>query len=781
MRATIVGMLAAMLGLLISPGPLYAQAPDGGGIDAAKVNEAIAGGVSYLLKSEAEWNNRSRRVGVTALCALALITAGEPIDNPSIESTLDILRNDDKSTNIYDIAVKTMVLCVADPRRDAQIIRRNVALIEEMQDRESGGWAYSKGSNLVNSSTSQFALLALFEAERAGVSTSEATWRLAKQYWAKSRLPDGPWSYNMRDAPSGPSGSMTCAGIASMIMAREKLNEGDARVQDDRVVCCADRDDDSDVNAAMQWLSSRYSVSTNPGLGANYLLYYLYGLERVGRLTNRRLMGEHDWYREGADFLVARRNQLTGSWVGVGTSENEPLIATSLALLFLAKGRRPVVVAKLIHEPLHDWDHHRKDVDNLVRYCEKRWERDLTWQVMQMKGATVDDLLQAPVLFLSGSEVPKFDDKQIKTLRQYLDYGGFLFAENCCDDDRKEFDTGFRELMAKVFWEKHPDGQPVNQLRFLESDHAVWGAEEPVDPDYPRPLYGLNIGCRTNVIYSPTRLGCFWELDRLGRTTTYPKEVEAEIRAVRSIGINVLAYATNREVKYKLDIPPLVKADGKADAVERAKLYIAELRHNGGSGIAPTALVNLLRQLRDNSGMRVSTEKRELSLTQDSLFDHHLVFLHGRTNFTLLDAERKQLRAFVERGGMIFGDSICSSDAFTTAFRREMTLVFPDVPLKPIPVAHDLFTDKFGGVDLSRITLRDPRRGGAGPLRADVVQAPPELEGLQFGSRYGVIFSKYDLSCALERQNSIECAGYSRDDAAKIGINIILYSLRGNL
>ena len=53
---------------------------------------------------------------------------------------------------------------------------------------------------------------------------------------------------------------------------------------------------------------------------------------------------------------------------------------------------RPVLVAKLMHEPGEDCDHHRKDLDNLTRYCEKKWERDLTWQVMQLKGATIDDL-----------------------------------------------------------------------------------------------------------------------------------------------------------------------------------------------------------------------------------------------------------------------------------------------------------------------------------------------------------------------------------------------------
>ena len=54
---------------------------------------------------------------------------------------------------------------------------------------------------------------------------------------------------------------------------------------------------------------------------------------------------------------------------------------------------------------------------------------------------------------------------------------------------------------------------------------------------------------------------------------------------------------------------------------------------------------------------------------------------------------------------------------------------------------------------------------------------PPKLEGIRIGDRWAVIFSPYDLSCALEKQNSMECTGYSRQDAEKIALNVVLYSL----
>ncbi|MCL6505082.1 MAG: DUF4159 domain-containing protein, partial [Pirellulales bacterium] len=82
------------------------------------------------------------------------------------------------------------------------------------------------------------------------------------------------------------------------------------------------------------------------------------------------------------------------------------------------------------------------------------------------------------------------------------------------------------------------------------------------------------------------------------------------------------------------------------------------------------------------------------------------------------------------------------------------------------------------GTDIRSVKRRDPQqRTTSGQLRSQVRQVPPELEGIRLGDRYGVIFSPYDLSCALEKQESLECPGYTRDDAARIGLNIILYSL----
>ena len=51
------------------------------------------------------------------------------------------------------------------------------------------------------------------------------------------------------------------------------------------------------------------------------------------------------------------------------------------------------------------------------------------------------------------------------------------------------------------------------------------------------------------------------------------------------------------------------------------------------------------------------------------------------------------------------------------------------------------------------------------------------MEGIQIEGQYVVIYSRYDLSCALENQASIACDGYVKDDAMQLAINLVLFAL----
>ena len=787
------------------------------------VRKAMDLGIRYLKGSQHDngtWSEYPQHEGgVTALCTLALLNAGESPKEPYLQKALAYLRKLRTKTT-YVVSLQTMVLCRATPAADQDIIADNVDWLEKTQIKSgpaerNGGWSYGKmpgeptGSG--DGSNTQFALLALYEAARAAesgqihVNISRETWERVQIYWRFNQYADGSWRYYKSIIGTG---SMTCAGIASLVITDDILHEPDARVAGDQIDACyrAPAEDVDRIDRGIEWLRQRFTVQSNPPVGPAgsplWHYYYLYGLERAGRLTARRKIGEYDWYREGAAHLV----QLIGtvversSWKGGGTAENNEDIATSLALLFLSKGRWPVLMAKVQFrsppaqtlEKDINWNRHRNDVKNLTMYVESTWrrdleskgERELTWQTIDLSKASVDDLLQVPVLFFSGGGNPlpqneKEGERLAANLRDYVDRGGFIFAdgEGCSSD----FDKGFRQLMDLVFQ------KPEYRFKELDASHPIWKAYETVPPNQARLLLGIDYGCRTSVVYSPSdphddpkpSLGTLWELSRGGRPDRYSAAVKEKIRGGLAIGINVLAYATNLELQKRDESIEKPVENRPIDPVARGKFAVAKLQHPGGCDAAPRALANLMEQAGHDLKIRVETHPKLIGMQDPALFNYAVVFMHGRSAFRLTDGERQALRKYVQRGGLLFADAICGSEAFAESFRHEMGIIFPQNPLENISPDDPIWTTKYGGADLKKVMRRDPQPGKPGePMKSALRSVPPELKGVRFGDRYGVIFSEFDLSCALEKHDSMECRGYTREDAARIGLNVLRYAIQ---
>jgi len=780
------------------------------------VRNAMNLGIRYLKSSQnanGTWSEDSRMRapdGITALCTLALLNAGEKPDEEHVKKALNYLRKL-RPTTTYVVSLQTMVLCRGTPADDQLVIGRNVQWLEDAQlksgpaDRK-GGWSYglspTERSVPGDASNSQFALLALYEAARVtesgqiSLTIHRETWERVRTYWINNQRDDnGSWGYYK---PMEGTGSMTCAGIASLLISGDVLHEPDAKVSGDQIDGCyrAPSEDQDRIDKGIDWLRRHFTVRVNPSSTPSnsglWHYYYLYGLERAGRLTARRKIGEYDWYREGASFLVQAIGSVVtrSSWKGSGHEDNED-IATSLALLFLSKGRWPVLVAKVQYRsqahPLVrniDWNRHRSDVSNLTIYVESQWRRDLTWQVIDIDKASVDDLLQVPVLFFSGggNPLPEKEEEREKlaaNLRDYIDRGGFIFADG--DPCSSGFDKGFRDLMELVFQ------KPEYRFKPLDTSHPIWIADQKIPPDQVRLLLGIDYGCRTSVVYAPCppsgdpkpSLACLWELSRGGQRASYSPAVQEKIRGGLAIGINVLAYATNREFKEKDLIPETVVIKGPTDKVQRGKFAVAKLQHPGGCDAAPRALANLMEQAGHELNLRVEMHPKLIGMTDAALFDYPIVFMHGRNAFRLTDGERNALRDYVQRGGLLFADAICGNEAFAESFRREMGLIFPKNRLENISPRDPIWTKKYGGSDLTSVMRRDPQPGRQGePLKSALRGVPPELKGVRFGDRYGVIFSEFDLSCALEKHDSAECRGYTRADAARIGLNVLRYGMQ---
>ncbi len=767
-------------------------------VSSNQVKEAIRDGVNYLKRQQAAdgswmtWGQNEKN-GVTALATFALLNAGVDPEDASIQKAVRILkRMNINSTATYTLSFQTMVLCLENPKANLPAIQRNVKWFEERQWKAErgtweGGWGYNyqgKDVRRPDNSISQVALLALHEAQAAGAKVQSETWARAKKYWERQQNLKGrnAGGFGYENPNSGEiRGSMTAAGISSLIIATENSLSIDDVIQGGRIQCCGNLGEANyRVQQAINWMTNNFMADKHPvrrgGMlkGLKNELYYLYSLERAGRLAGIRFFGDYDWYREGADHLIKdRRGKDYWSFFHDGQKKDidviQNTIGTSFALLFLSKGLRPILIAKYQHANDNDWDLHRKGIHFLTRETEKAWNRKLNWQTIDGRRASINDLLESPVLFISGRSSFNLTPEQKENLKEYINQGGFIFAEACTGEgcDPGNFDKEFTSTMEEIL---------SSQFQTLAPSHPIWTANSKIFPDDQRPLLGLQACCRTSVVYCRGNLSCFWQLNQPRFQQDITGSNRAAVDYCTQLGINVVTYATNQELRDRLNRPklgPKLVGDVSPDQIE-----IGKLLHSGGADDATVALQNLMQAVQRESAIPVSRKKTLISLTDKKAYQYPILFMHGRFEFEFSDAERQALRKMIrEDGFFLFADAICASPQFTKSFRREMALIFPESKLKRVEPNHDLFTSQYGS-DITSVILRTPLKNQDSDSRKHrETKTLPYLETIQINGTLSVVFSPNDLSCALENAKSVECKGYPTEDASRIGINILRYAL----
>jgi uncharacterized protein DUF4159 len=741
-RTSVVAMLLA--------GLLAPCAVTRGNVTAEQVNDAIRRGVAYLRQTQQPdggWDapQAQNRPGLTALCALSLLRAGAPRDDPAIRRALGLLlRTPDSRT--YAVGLKCQVLAAADARKHAAALRRSATWLVRTQ-LENGMWGYGPSGRGDNSNT-QFALLGLHAAAGAGVRVPKETWTRAAAPYAKCQVPDGGWDYN---SGTRSYGSMTAAGVAGLFICGHRLNVGGAKIfVRGGYPGCGRYQQSQALAGGLEWLKVHFSVLQNPGRGGSWLHYYLYALERVGMIAGIRAFGAHDWYRQGAEMLVA--TERNGRWGSHDT--------TAFALLFLTKGNRPVIIQKLRWDGR--WSRNLHDLENLTDFIDDKLGKRVTWQSASLD-MTLEDLRQSPILFVTGHEFPKFGEDEQKKLKAFVESGGTLLFEACCG--KKDFREGFRAFAAKAF--------PEYPLRPLSADHPVFHSyyDHPKELDSTYELEGIDVGCRTSVFFSPNALSCLWELETIPHFSA---------RAFQ-LGTNIAAYATGREALgdrlEKVYLPARVRSEAPRE-VPRGAVRIARLVHEGDYNADPHCLVELASLLRTQAGMDVVAQGRHLRPDDEAIFEYPVVFMHGHYPFRYDDDQIAALRKYLQRGGVLVADSCCGRKTFDASFRAMCARLFPEQSLKALSTDHPIYAGKVGpslGTLRFRTILAQERKAAALPDWESTGRPP--LESITLDGRTVVLYSPYDFSCALEGDKPYSCRGYADADGRRLALRLFLYAI----
>jgi hypothetical protein len=740
-------------------------APAGAQVTGEQVKRAIRKGVDYIKAHQGRdgcWTARYYAGGETCLATLALLQAGESVDSRAISNALPAITSI-QNENVYVTSLKIQVLAQIDPKKYRDEISDAAQWLADAQDAQ-GLWSYGPRQSRFDHSNSQFALLGLHAAAQAGARINPGVWRNALSGVNDTQKDDGGWTYQSRGISYG---SMTAAGVSDLIILGNRIGVGkEGAFEDGHAPRCGAYRTNRVLASGLAWLARHFEPTSNPRHHGQHTYYWLYSVERCGILSGQRYFGRHDWYREGAEFLIKAQHE-DGSW-------DHDVVDTCFALLFLAKGHKSVLVQKLQWSDDDAWNPDRNDLENLLGYIGDKLGQPVTWQTVHFD-APLEDWLAAPLLYMQGHKFPKWNAEQRAKVRAFIDNGGTLLAEACCG--REEFRTGFIQFAADAF--------PEFPLHELGPGHAVYHVLNDCEP---YGLMGMDVACRTSVIFSPRDMSCLWEQAKV------PKLSEEAFR----LGTNIAAYAMGRrplidrldvvilpeenptDVSGQSESPEAAETGGAAGVrpagrraaqpPERDALRLGQLVYEGDWRPFPRALVELAEFLRREMNLDVITQYRPVRLTDPALYTCPIVYLAGRFNFELTDAERAALLAHLKRGGFLLVDNCCGPEPFDTTFRTACKKLWPDSPLEPLPPDHPIFTGK-PGFDVTTVHY------GPDVQHAHPNLNTPQLWGIEIDGRLAVVYSPYALGCGLEGQEFDGCWGLRAEDARRLAANIVLYAL----
>ncbi len=122
----------------------------------------------------------------------------------------------------------------------------------------------------------------------------------------------------------------------------------------------------------------------------------------------------------------------------------------------------------------------------------------------------------------------------------------------------------------------------------------------------------------------------------------------------------------------------------------RSSFKIGRLKYRGGGDWYndPSAEVNLLKFIKENTNIDVNPVYEFVDIGSDNIFSYPFLFMTGHGSISFNEDEAKRLRLYLENGGFLYADDDYGMDKF---FRREIKKVFPDKELVELPFSYGLF------------------------------------------------------------------------------------------
>jgi hypothetical protein len=703
-------------------------------------------GVSVASIKGNEWG------GATALATYALLAAGESPQDARLAKAIEFLRTADL-VGTYAVGLRSQVWLLI-PKNDLirEAIARDAKLLllsRRTAPPNPGEFGYLNQGPAVTTdhSNSQYGVLGLWAASDAVEGIPPEFWEEADTSWRRSQGADGSWAYRGRPGDKDAKGkvlagsaTMTVAGIATLFITQDFLYR-------DRGLDCAGNILDKNIDAGLKWMSANYDQI----LKGAWQFYGLYGVERIGVASGYKYFGDVDWYERGADFLVSKQNPKDGSFGPTDAGNCGPdaqMVSTCFAILFLARGRAPVMMNKLDYQIAGqeaNWNERPRDAANIAHWVGKQIETPLNWQVSTI-ASQPRDWHDAPILYLSGNQPLAFTPEEQAKLKQFVEDGGVIVGNADCG--KKLFADSFRKLGTSMFgnYEFAPLA-PTDIILHDEQFNAAKWRRKPT-------ILGLYNGARQLMILIPAA----------DPARAFQMEQTTGKEELFQMMGNLYLYTVDKDEMWVKGDSYYVAANPSITALHT--IDVARLHYDGNWNPEPGGWRRINAIMHNGDSIDVKTHAVELG--KDSLAGTKIAHLTGTDRFRLTTTQISALQAFIQGGGMLIVDAAGGKTAFTEAAEKNLAAIFgadADQLKDPLPEDDALYTT---GGKLDEIRYRTFARSILGSSKA------PRLRGIRKDGRLVCVYSAEDLSVGLVGQPVDGILGYTPATATELMRKILL-------
>jgi hypothetical protein len=200
----------------------------------------------------------------------------------------------------------------------------------------------------------------------------------------------------------------------------------------------------------------------------------------------------------------------------------------------------------------------------------------------------------------------------------------------------------------------------------------------------------------------------------------------------------------------------------------RDAFTIGQLVHSGDWKPHKVAWNKVLSRVNQKVGIEVYNQTVPIEIGRNRPYEGQMLYLTGSREIELDEAQKEAIKQYVERGGFVFAEAACSSPEFDRSFRALMEELYPDRPLKQMPVGHPLFDL---GEKMGRLNTTDALQ------RLHPGLDRPLLEYIEIGDRAVIVYTQYDMSSAIDGHPCNTCPSILEPSASRLALKIVLYGL----